>query len=249
MKTARLFAGLGAAVLAVSLAACGSSEQPGSGSNPGAAAAASSPAPPATWKPGGAFTGPMPPRSMPGPYRTFSLPPYKDSNGYTYTVSLEIGVPLHFAIPPQAENCEDGGPPADLAPGQYAIPYSMTVRNTTGQEAPMQEPTVPNIEYWGQEIPGMTPTQWMGVSGWGAGIPTLQDGNGCLDADNGENLPAGYSDALFGLMGPVTLHDMRHDRFSLAGYTSSSADLMDVTPVADVLPAQARAWLASQPGS
>ena len=236
---------LAAAGLAVALAAagCASSGSTGSGTAPGNAAPAQAPAA-ASWKPGGSYTGPVPPPSLPSPVNRWALKPYTGPNGYKVQDSIVFGVPLHYAIPQDLINCDTAypGQRQDLPPGQYVVPFEVTVTNQTGQQAPAI-------------VAGL----WAGDASGNATLDVtngMQNGNdtnglwadGSCTLNNGQNLNAGGSTALFGFIGPATPAQLADTVMYTDWANDNTAPRLSL-PLPQLLPDAGASWLVTETGT
>jgi hypothetical protein len=236
-------------ILMLALAACGSaatSNAPGTANpvSPGTSTKAASPSQPVTWQPGGSWTDEFPPQSFAG--SSVALPEYKTSDGYAYSGRVTFGVPLHSHLPATGFNCSDWPPdtamPVDIKPGQYVIPIAVRINNLIGQQAPAMAPQIAfSVPRFSNTLDG-----WQGT--WSEGYC----GSVTIGAD-------GYDTyyALISIQGSpygdgLTPADIRGATVSIDWIPSAQnygdpSEHVLTRPLASLLPAQARTWLAGQP--
>ncbi|MGN6176938.1 MAG: hypothetical protein ACTHPS_28890 [Streptosporangiaceae bacterium] len=186
----RRFAIIAVVLAAVAAAGCGASSSPSTRTAAGSAtssAPAEQPLGPADWKLGGAYTGPWPPakQPMPGPYRAYSLG----------DVALYVGTPLHSDIPTRAFDCYmNDEQPRPLPAGEYVIPFAITLRGATMPAVWASDPAVTGGD--GYPEPYQTTGQNSSQLVW--------EGSGDCE------YPGSTTGTVFGVIGPLTVHQMRH---------------------------------------
>jgi hypothetical protein len=126
---------------------------------------------------------------------------------------------LHYAIPQQGFDCQSTSGTGDLPPGQYAVPFKITIHNLIGQQSPAIGPLV-----WGTDgSPSMTvmgPSNQIQVTG-NAGSARTYD-NGSCESAGGVALDAFGSMSLYGFVGPASVTELR--RFILFGNVDGKTD-------------------------
>jgi hypothetical protein len=208
----------------------------GTAVSPGSSSAASSAAPAAaTWQPGGTYTGPVPPADpIPGPRHTWQLAIYTDPNGYQVKDRIIFGVPLHYAVPQRLFDCNSSADyQFDLPPGQYVVPFEVTVKNLLHQQAKAVYPGVS----------AAVPEGSLPVAGVSGRDTMWSDGNCTLAAQR--LLGAGGSGALYGFIGPATPAQLAHAEVSVAWDFDAHAPGPWTVPLHSLLPHQGASWLAA----
>jgi hypothetical protein len=182
------------------LAGCGTASSAGTGSQP-SEQPSSAPAAVATWQPGGTYTGPVPPANgvLPGPTGKWLLPPITTQEGYKVSDNVVLGVPLHYAIPNTMKDCYSAySYSQDLPPGQYVIPFAITIQNLTGQQARAAYPVV-----WASNPDGATTVDMTSSGANGNDESGLWQDGSCNSQVN-MITNSGGSATLYGLIGPAT---------------------------------------------
>lgn len=148
LKFSRVLAAVIAAGTLTLIAACG-----GGSASPATALGAASSIPGVTpssaaqpaWRLGGVYVGPWPPtQTPPAKWKTWTLPQLTTNDGYKFAFTLSFGPPLHYSIPQKSDDCQTSSPDerTDLPPGQYAIPWALTIHNLLQQQAPAGPPVI-----------------------------------------------------------------------------------------------------------
>jgi hypothetical protein len=230
-----------AVAVAVSVAACSpSNSAPASSSSQSAAPASSAPAA-LTWQIGGAYTGPVPPTwPLPGFHGGIRLAPYADSRGYTSQVTIQFGVPLHYAIPQDLINCNTAYPgrSQDLDPGYYVIPFTIQVHNLTGQQSPA---LIPAYQVNTGTDSSSNQIQVTGIDNYdNSGV---WSGGACSEGII-KYLGAGGSASLSGFIGPATPADLANAWITMSWDPNGTPVLH--RPLAGVLPHKASSWLIAR---
>jgi hypothetical protein len=203
-----------------------------------------------TWKPGGAYAGPVPPAGLLGPTGTWQLKT-RYTNGYAMKDSITFGVPLHYAVPRTLLDCNTAypGDTRDLDPGLYVIPYAINIKNLTPQQSPAGFPEMSaSYEKLRDDGSGQnTDTVSTQVTGMSGSFQTWADGACTLNVS--VQLEAGGTTALYGLIGPATPQDLSKMNIHLHWTLSTDGSDQSQPLHLLLLPQQAKAWLAAHGGS
>ena len=189
------------AFAALALAACAASHPQSAGGSNGSSggthAAAATPSGPATWRAGGAFTGPWPPEAKFESWGTKVSVMFHDDLGYRYLDSVWFGPPLHYKIPYEGFGCGvNDGLVMDLPPGQYAVPVAVNTSSLISQEELQSWPSVTFGPNASSTLTDGPLTQM-----------TRQDGS-CAVA-SAEIMPPHGGSAAYALIGPLSANELR----------------------------------------
>ena len=141
---------------------------------------------------------------MPQPVRDVKLPnytsAYPEQPGCKYSGYLSCGVPLHYAIPQAGFDCSSGASGSyDLPPGQYVVPFAITVLNDLHQQAPASP-----VQLWASDLANSDGMQAgsgdLQVTGQAGSALTWESDGSCA----GWTLNAGGQNTQFGFIGPAT---------------------------------------------
>jgi hypothetical protein len=241
VKTARWVPVLALAGL---LAGCGSAAATGGSQGTASTPAAGTPA--AAWVPGGAYTGPVPPAGLLGPVHGWQLAPYTNPDGYKVQDRIDFGVPLHFRIPNRVKDCFSAYDYTyDLKPGQFAVPFAITVKNLLPQQGVAITPGM-YATYDGQpDSYGQVTSQSLDVTSVGSALW----GDGTCSSDTRQTPPAGGTVVMYGFIGPGTVQQLQAATIKIqweGGDYSAPAPL--TLPLHSLLPHAAASWLIAQGG-
>jgi hypothetical protein len=130
-----------------------------------------------------------------GPVHGWQLAPYTNPDGYKVQDRIDFGVPLHFRIPNRVKDCFSA---YDLKPGQFAVPFAITVKNLLPQQGVAITPGM-YATYDGQpDSYGQVTSQSLDVTSVGSALW----GDGTCSSDTRQTPPAGGTVVMYGFIGP-----------------------------------------------